>query len=116
MKRFVLGVVAAGTLVGCAGPREIVRQRAAFDFTCPETTIATQQLPGGGMGAIGCGKKASYVWTGNAWALNSPITETTETPAPDMPHMPPENTCPQKDGETRREHLLRCKEQAAKTP
>ncbi len=113
MKRFVLGVVAAGTLAGCAGPREIVRQRAAFDLTCPETGIATQHLPGGGMGAIGCGKKASYVWTGNAWALNSPISETTEAPTPDLP---PANNCPPKEGETRREHLLRCKEQAAQTP
>lgn len=42
-------------------------ERAAFDLSCPESSIETQMIGGGGnsiyatVGVIGCGQKASYL-------------------------------------------------------
>jgi hypothetical protein len=55
-----------------------VKQRAAFDFSCPEKDITTSEVVKNeygfvrNVGAEGCGKKAIYVDPSNrhAWVMN----------------------------------------------
>jgi hypothetical protein len=68
-----VALLAVFLLPGCAA--QLVRQRAAFDLSCPEAQIELVDAGGGGtIGAIGCGKKASYVFvSGVGWVLNSQV-------------------------------------------
>jgi len=62
----------ACALSGCGA--QFVRQRAAFDFNCPEESIEVVDAGGGAVGALGCGKKASYLFvSGVGWTRNSEI-------------------------------------------
>ena len=51
---------AFGVLSGCTGPRMQVRERAAFDFDCPEERVAVESSSAGWI-ARGCGKEATYL-------------------------------------------------------
>ena len=64
------------TSSGCAA--QLIRQRAAFDLGCPESKIQLVDAGGGGtVGALGCGKRASYVYvSGTGWVLNSEVRPT----------------------------------------
>jgi hypothetical protein len=57
-----VGIVAAawGLLAGCTGPRVQVRERASFDFDCPEERIGVESTSAGWL-ARGCGKEATYL-------------------------------------------------------
>jgi hypothetical protein len=84
-------LVASSALGGCfAGARtggeglnaNGVRNRASFDFNCPQESIQVQDLDGRSLsfGARGCAKRATYVWKGSTVILNSPIAS--DPPAP----------------------------------
>jgi hypothetical protein len=78
-KTFLI-VSGALLLVGCAGARERIRgdlrKRAAFDLQCPEEQIQLTELGDfWTQGATGCGRRATYIRTSDAWVLNSPTDE-----------------------------------------
>jgi hypothetical protein len=75
-----LGTVLLG-IIGCAAGTqrfdelmiEKVRTKAAFDFQCPQEQLNVSKVDSGSYGAVGCGKRASYVgkdglicWPGNS--------------------------------------------------
>jgi hypothetical protein len=65
-KALVLGFALLG-LVGCAHTAQLKNQ-AAHDFHCSESEIVI--LNGGRLRDVqGCGKKATYKWTGSVWVL-----------------------------------------------
>lgn len=68
--------------IGCgnAGFENSVRDRASFDFGCPAANIQVVDTGAGGIGAIGCDKRATYVWVrGTGLVLNSDIQSTAST-------------------------------------
>jgi hypothetical protein len=76
----------------CVTASEVTRQRASFDFNCPEDKITTTLVSGGEntmgatIGARGCGKRAVYVRAQAGMVLNSPIqTEDAPTPGSSAP-------------------------------
>lgn len=49
-------------LVGCASATEQqLRDRAAFDFDCPESELELHEIDDRTMGVRGCGHRATYV-------------------------------------------------------
>ena len=72
---------------------DFVRNRAAFDLSCPKEALSLVVLNTQGptypqlameIGATGCEKRAAYVARPGGWALNSPIS-TVEKPAATTP-------------------------------
>jgi hypothetical protein len=58
--RLGMAAAACGLLAGCTGPKTQVRERAAFDFDCPEERVAVESSSAGWV-ARGCGKEATYL-------------------------------------------------------
>ena len=85
--RLLLGLTAALSLAGCINFGEQVRQRASFDFNCPEPSIAIQALGMSDYGAAGCGKRATYTVLDNAGGVAVTTPPQTDGPAPTAPGM-----------------------------
>ena len=77
-------LVSTVCLTGCmASGIQLTKQRAAFDFNCPQEKLEVKMLSGmseRGTGAVfgaqGCGKRATYIRKEVAgMTLNSEITE-----------------------------------------
>ncbi|HYS09318.1 MAG TPA: hypothetical protein VEP66_11255 [Myxococcales bacterium] len=69
-----VGMVAAawGLMAGCTGPGTQVRERASFDFDCPEERVAIESSSAGWV-ARGCGKEATYLVQRDLVERNSEI-------------------------------------------
>jgi hypothetical protein len=81
-----------GILVGCSGLGPQVRERAAFDFSCPEARVAVDALRFGYV-ARGCGKEAVYLVQHGRVTRDSEIREAVEkTPAPRDDGIPDTNS------------------------
>ncbi len=85
----ILCISILSTLCSCATISDVedsARQKAAFELDCPENKIALTQLSSDMMtavysyGAVGCGKKTSYICQKSAWggALCVKESETTQ--------------------------------------
>ena len=68
---------AFGLLVGCTGPGTQVRERASFDFDCPEETVQVEWSSAGWV-AHGCGKEAVYLVRMNLVERSSEIRRVAE--------------------------------------
>ncbi|TMA37300.1 MAG: hypothetical protein E6J82_18965 [Deltaproteobacteria bacterium] len=68
-----------GLLVGCTGLSPQVRERAAFDFSCPEDSVAVDALRFGYV-ARGCGKEAVYLVQHGRVTRDSEIRKAVEKP------------------------------------
>ncbi len=71
--RFGAFAAALGLVIGCTGLDMQVRERAAFDFGCPDERIAVEALRSGYL-ARGCGKQATYLVQQGQLARDSAIT------------------------------------------
>jgi hypothetical protein len=72
--RYTFGLVGALGLMsalGCAGGKNgSLRDRASHDLQCPRDDISV--LEGGSQRDVeGCGRRATYTWTGHAWVPSS---------------------------------------------
>jgi hypothetical protein len=78
--------LALGSLVGTgcmASGTQLTRERAAFDFNCPQEKVdvpmvsgMSERGTGSVFGARGCGKRATYIRHEQAgMTLNSPVSE-----------------------------------------
>jgi hypothetical protein len=65
--------------VACSSPPvQTLRPQAASDLRCPEEQVTIVDLGAEGtyvMGAMGCGRKATYVLKGKTWHPNTPVTD-----------------------------------------
>jgi hypothetical protein len=77
--RFAAVAVVVGLLVGCTGLGPQVRERAAFDFSCPEDRVAVDALRFGYV-ARGCGKEAVYIVQQGQVTRDSEIRKAVEKP------------------------------------
>ncbi|TMB31614.1 MAG: hypothetical protein E6J58_24210 [Deltaproteobacteria bacterium] len=68
-----------GLLVGCTGLSPQVRERAAFDFSCPEDSVAVDALRFGYV-ARGCGNEAVYLVQHGRVTRDSEIRKAVEKP------------------------------------
>jgi hypothetical protein len=90
--RFAAVPAVLGLLVGCSGLRTQVRERAAFDFSCPEDRVAVDALRFGYV-ARGCGKEAVYLVQHGRVTRDSEIREAVEkAPAPRDDGIPDTNS------------------------
>ncbi len=80
--RFVVVALVASSTSACtrnAGRRDLLIQRASFDFECPPDqltltalgTIPTSMGVIGSYGVTGCNQRATYVLNSGVWVLNS---------------------------------------------
>ncbi len=53
-----------------------LRSRASYELQCPEKQLQITELGDNTAGVDGCGRRATYVYNGeaSAWLLNSPIS------------------------------------------
>lgn len=63
-----------------------LRQRAAFDLSCPKEQLKVTDLTGQGgtgnsQGVSGCGKQATYVFENGKWTKNAETTSPAPAPA-----------------------------------
>jgi len=67
----VFVVLSSLALGGCATQYTAVRERAAFDFRCPENQVEAESGPGGLWVAAGCGQRANYVCSSPQGAISA---------------------------------------------
>jgi len=77
--RFAAVAAFSGLLVGCTGLSPQVRERAAFDFRCPEDRVEVDALRFGYV-ARGCGKEAVYLVQQGRVTRDSEIRKAVEKP------------------------------------
>jgi hypothetical protein len=65
----------AGCVMGVRGARDSLGSRAAFDMQCPEERLEMTEFSENSYGISGCGRRASYVWNGSSWVLNSAVQQ-----------------------------------------
>jgi len=58
----VVSALCATEMLACATASDQLRQRAAFDFNCPEDHIKIQSLSQTERGVTACGKRATYIY------------------------------------------------------
>ena len=91
--RNILFMMLFGALaLGCGARAQVradVAHRAAFDFSCPENSIAVtpltkETLQGADQyGAEGCGRRAVYVRTPSGYVLNTASGQAEQAPTTD---------------------------------
>ncbi len=66
-----VGALGLMSALGCAGGKNgSLRDRASHDLQCPRDDISV--LEGGSQRDVeGCGRRATYTWTGHAWVPSS---------------------------------------------
>lgn len=93
------GLLALST-AGCAAYyADALKERAGFDLVCSEEQITVAELGGDAYGAVGCGRRASYIYVSRSstFVLNGLVTQT--APAPGYgPPIYPQNGYPPPPG------------------
>ena len=86
--------VGALLLAGCGHQTSSLREHAAHDLQCPNDEVRLLEKHGEVRDVEGCGKRATYAWTGKTWVLQRPSAG--QQPPPVMVYQsPPPGAQPQ---------------------
>jgi hypothetical protein len=70
---------------GCSATQvhgDTLKSRAAFDLECSSAQLQVADLDDQTAGVRGCGRRATYIWTGTTWVMNGASSADELTPAP----------------------------------
>jgi tetratricopeptide (TPR) repeat protein len=100
---WVVAALLSIAMVGCGGaPLSVLRSRATFDLNCPRDALELLEIERGGAeyghgaiyGVLGCGRRATYIYNGQVWVANMPLSEGELGPTTPVATPPPAEVRP----------------------